>query len=387
MPGKVNKKNKMKRLRKDQSKKNVSINSEENEKIVEQIRVQQGLWDELHPDFHLKKGPLYEEIAKHLNMPVKKIKYRWRYLKESYCQRILKKSADGSKCPDTAIDRWLLEKMDFLKTQFISLGHSNENESSTADFSGNNNSRNKSLKQEVTDPLSILTIQMSESEDETLLNPDYHYQEDDEDDEPALTQEIIYANEFLADQKEDLRQNYTSNSPDILEVPVHNSTELERHGRKSFIDISRDQQPHDKHEDAPLNRAVLKNCISLTNVNNSNSSRAKTSSMQQPNLPRVVNITTLNETNVHGEATNPRTSHKKSDIENRDGYNRAYNNSSPSNPESDDYHFCMSLVPHFRHFTPLQKLNIRIKIQQILIEGATNRQNNSEANQWYKNCL
>ena len=41
---------------------------------------------------------------------------------------------------------------------------------------------------------------------------------------------------------------------------------------------------------------------------------------------------------------------------------------------SDDYHFFMSLMPHVRNFTSLQKLKVRNRIQQIIIEEATNCQ-------------
>ncbi|KAJ8669144.1 hypothetical protein QAD02_000403 [Eretmocerus hayati] len=38
---------------------------------------------------------------------------------------------------------------------------------------------------------------------------------------------------------------------------------------------------------------------------------------------------------------------------------------------SDDYHFFMSLLPHIRHFSSLQKLKVRNRIQQIIIEEAS----------------
>lgn len=41
---------------------------------------------------------------------------------------------------------------------------------------------------------------------------------------------------------------------------------------------------------------------------------------------------------------------------------------------SDDYHFFMSLMPHVRNFTSLQKLKVRQRIQQIIIEEASNCQ-------------
>lgn len=47
---------------------------------------------------------------------------------------------------------------------------------------------------------------------------------------------------------------------------------------------------------------------------------------------------------------------------------------------SDDYHFFMSLMPHVRHFTSLQKLKVRNRIQQIIIEEASNCQYDPLAN-------
>lgn len=41
---------------------------------------------------------------------------------------------------------------------------------------------------------------------------------------------------------------------------------------------------------------------------------------------------------------------------------------------SDDYHFFMSLMPHVRHFSSLQKLKVRSRIQQVIIEEASNCQ-------------
>lgn len=41
---------------------------------------------------------------------------------------------------------------------------------------------------------------------------------------------------------------------------------------------------------------------------------------------------------------------------------------------SDDYHFFMSLLPHIKHFTSLQKLKVRNRITQIIIEEASNIQ-------------
>ncbi|KAJ8680120.1 hypothetical protein QAD02_015907 [Eretmocerus hayati] len=44
------------------------------------------------------------------------------------------------------------------------------------------------------------------------------------------------------------------------------------------------------------------------------------------------------------------------------------------NNVSDDYHFFMSLLPHIRHFSSLQKLKIRNRIQQIIIEEVSSAQ-------------
>lgn len=41
---------------------------------------------------------------------------------------------------------------------------------------------------------------------------------------------------------------------------------------------------------------------------------------------------------------------------------------------SDDYHFFMSLLPHIRHFTSLQKLKVRNRIHQVIIEETSNIQ-------------
>lgn len=41
---------------------------------------------------------------------------------------------------------------------------------------------------------------------------------------------------------------------------------------------------------------------------------------------------------------------------------------------SDDYHFFMSLLPHIRHFNSLQKLKVRNRIHQVIIEEASNIQ-------------
>ncbi|XP_054270252.1 uncharacterized protein LOC128991418 [Macrosteles quadrilineatus] len=39
--------------------------------------------------------------------------------------------------------------------------------------------------------------------------------------------------------------------------------------------------------------------------------------------------------------------------------------------DSEDYHFLMSMLPHFQSMSPLQKLNVRNKMTQVLIDEAT----------------
>lgn len=59
------------------------------------------------------------------------------------------------------------------------------------------------------------------------------------------------------------------------------------------------------------------------------------------------------------------------DIPKRDG---EYENTS----ESDDYFFFMSLIPHVQNFNSIQKLRLRNKIQQLIIDEASaiNNSNN-----------
>ncbi|OXU24415.1 hypothetical protein TSAR_008507 [Trichomalopsis sarcophagae] len=68
---------------------------------------------------------------------------------------------------------------------------------------------------------------------------------------------------------------------------------------------------------------------------------------------------------------------ERSEMQRRNGMVDNDSNVSPITGDggiSDDYHFFMSLMPHVKNFTSLQKLKVRQRIQQIIIEEASNCQ-------------
>ncbi|XP_058796843.1 probable E3 ubiquitin-protein ligase bre1 isoform X2 [Phymastichus coffea] len=408
----------------------------ENEMLIDEIRTRKALWQRTHEQHHSSTltAPLWDEVAKILDSTSDNIRRRWKSLKDHY-RRELKKSMTDATAPPSAWPYY--KKMRFMKSQmFVSLRRKNGEDHleilSDDEEEINNQWNGQGARKQECGSDTIDGYEVSDEYNE-MVKFEQHMQthddidatqedEEEEDDERPQEEE-----EQTEEMQEEQEQSVIPPMQDDRLSTMQQQTEMPE--LTSIANIR--QQPVITSDMRATDLVGLPNIVTTTASSLSN----RLSGIQQraaeivQQSERLSSLQQQDDMNGHLEDMNTRHNtlqeqhaeinsrisaiqrnaeiaaiqqranisamheraqmsvlQQRAEMQQRNGgVDNGVDNSNVSpitgdGSISDDYHFFMSLMPHVRHFTSLQKLKVRNRIQQIIIEEASNCQYDPLAN-------
>ncbi|XP_014233255.1 probable E3 ubiquitin-protein ligase bre1 [Trichogramma pretiosum] len=369
----------------------------ENEILIDEIRARKALWMRTHDQHHsnLLTAPLWDEIANILDSTPENVKRRWKSMKDHYRRELKKEMTD----PASPKSPWpYYKKMKFMKSQmFVSMRRTDgdqELEILSADEEDLTNEWQNSLprKREIMDDSEAMDQYGLDSEMRQLVKYENRVlaesnaeqvddsQEDmeqqqipEEEQEEQEVEEEEEEQEVEQDDEQDGLQDESLQDHNPLDSTITSIENLVHMPNMTTTTASAlSQRMSMEHQNQQLNGMM--NQSPSAHINNSlNEMPDRHSVMQHINniqpssgIQQRVNIDALRQQNnmagLQQQVHINRLEHPQ--------MQQPVNNS--ENMISDDYHFFMSLVPHVKHFNTIQKLKVRSRIQQIILDEISN---------------